>query len=372
MVIDPSQHIHALLDVALKDKKVLKLGTDLPAEGARRVVPAQGRIVAPGLIDLHVHCYDGTPSGMNPDHCSLAKGSTTVVDAGSTGYPMIGRFIKDIVDTSITRVFPLVHIGGLGIMLDMRNALDNLDWINPELTAQAAEENKPAVIGIKVHVAKTNSRRPQELEMEVLARALRAAELSHLPLMAHINDSYYPLADILQKMRKGDIFTHCFNAFPQDSPLDANGKILPVVREARERGVIFDVAAGRRHPHFSFDVTEKCLQQGFLPDTISTDLNKANALENVFDMPFMLSKFLALGMDIDKVIELATLKPASVFNYGIQIGTLRPGSEADIGIFELQEGKFEFFDGIGAKRVGHQKLENKAVVCRGEYFVNEV
>jgi dihydroorotase len=167
----------------------------------------------------------------------------------------------------------------------------------------------------------------------------------------------------LNRLRKGDIFTHCFNAFPQDDPLDANGKILPEVREARARGVIFDIAAGSAHPHFSFDVAEKCLQQDFLPDTISTDLNGDHIIGT--DMPLMISKFLALGMSLDKAVELTTIKPSRVFDFGVPIGTLKPGSEADIGIFEVQDGRFEFSDGVGVKRVGRQKLVSKAAVCRG-------
>jgi dihydroorotase len=133
---------------------------------------------------------------------------------------------------------------------------------------------------------------------------------------------------------------------------------------------MFDAAGGFRH--LSFDVVQKCLEQDFPPDTISTDLSRTLATERVYDLPTEVSKFLALGIDLDKAIECVTTKPAQVFNYGVQIGTLRPGSEADIGIFELREGNFEFRDINGVSRVGHQRLVNKAVVCRGEFFVNGV
>src|SRR4029077_11951148 len=148
----------------------------------------------------------------------------------------------------------------------------NLDWANPQLTAMAALKNKPAVVGIKVHLSQRFSTRPKDMEKEIMKRALETAEASHFPLMVHLNETYYPLRDNLDKMRKGDIFTHCFNEFPTTNPIDANGKVRPEVRDARQRGVIFDIGSGANHPHFTFDVAEKCLQQDFRPDTISSDL----------------------------------------------------------------------------------------------------
>jgi dihydroorotase len=371
-VVDPSQHLHAALDVAVKYKKILEVSPDIPESRARKVFSAKDKIVTPGLIDLHVHCFDGYSECVNADRYCLGRGVTTVMDAGTTGYLLIGRFVKDIVATSITRVYPLVHVCPIGPVTGLEHPLENLKWVNPQLTARGAEANKPAVVGIKVHLSKSYSSHPQDLEPELLKRTVEIAEIAHLPLMAHVNDTYYPLADTLKKMRKGDIFTHAFNSYPQDCPLDANGKIRPEVREARERGVIFDTAKGDPfHGHFNFTVADKCLQQDFLPDTISTDLNNRAATEWFYDLPLMVSEFLALGMDLDKAIERVTVNPAKVFNYGVQIGTLRPGSEADIGVFELQEGKFEFVGGGGEKRAGRQKLVNKATVCRGNLFVNE-
>jgi dihydroorotase len=367
-VIDPGQHLHALMDVAVNDGKIIEVSKDFPESRARQVFSAKDKIVTPGLIDIHVHCFDGVGLSINADHYCLGRGTTTVVDAGSTGYFTIGRFVKDVVSNSITRIHPLVHIGAVGAGSGLPRPMDNLAWEDPLLTAKAAEYNKPAVVGIKVHLAQNNSSRPKDLELEFVKRGLEAAEATKLPMMVHINETYYPLSDILKFLRKGDIFTHCFSGFPQDSPLDANGKILPVVREARDRGVIFDIGEGPAHRHFSFDVAEKCLQQGFLPDTISSDLSDAHYL--IGDLTTSVSKFLALGMDIDKAIELVTLRPSQVFDFGAQIGTLRPGSEADISVFELQQGKFEYVSGGGGKREGTQKLVNKAVVRRGRLFVN--
>jgi dihydroorotase len=259
----------------------------------------------------------------------------------------------------------LLDIGVLGTTVGIKDVMKNLDWVNPELTAKAANDNKPTVVGIKVRLQQSVE---GNNDMECLRRAREAAEASRLPLMVHIDEPYSPLPDILKMLGKGDVFTHFLNGHPHGI-LDANGKILPEVSEARQRGVIFDPAQGSSH--FSFDVAEKCLRQNFLPDTISTDLVSGSAFGPVYDLPTQVSKFMALGIDLDKAIELVTVKPAGIFDYGSQLGTLRPGTEADIGIFEVQQGTFEFTDSSREKRIGHQMLANKAAVRRGQLFTNE-
>jgi dihydroorotase len=364
-VIDPGQHLHGSLDVAVKDGKILSVSRDIPEDRARNVISAKDKIVTPGFIDIHVHCFDGVGSGTNADHYCLGRGVTTVVDAGSVGYPMIGAFLRYVVNASVTRIFALLDIGGLGTVVGIKDVMKNLDWVNPELTAKAANSNRPSVVGIKVRLQESIEGKN---DLECLRRAREAAEASRLPLMVHIDEPYSPLPDILKTMRKGDVFTHFLNGHPH-GVLDANGKILPEVFEARQRGVIFDPAQGSTH--FSFDVAEKCLKQNFLPDTISTDLVSGSAFGPVYDLPTQVSKFMALGMDLDKAIELVTVKPAGVFDYGSQLGMLRPGTDADIGIFEIQQGTFEFTDSDRQKRIGHQMLVNRAVVRRGQLFVNE-
>jgi dihydroorotase len=364
-VIDPGQHLHGSLDVAVKDGKILSVSRDIPEDRARNVISAKDKIVTPGFIDIHVHCFDGVGPGTNADHYCLGRGVTTVVDAGSVGYPMIGAFLRYVVNASVTRIFALLDIGGLGTVVGIKDVMKNLDWVNPELTAKAANSNRPSVVGIKVRLQESIEGKN---DLECLRRAREAAEASRLPLMVHIDEPYSPLPDILKTMRKGDVFTHFLNGHPH-GVLDANGKILPEVFEARQRGVIFDPAQGSAH--FSFDVAEKCLKQNFLPDTISTDLVSGSAFGPVYDLPTQVSKFMALGMDLDKAIELVTVKPAGVFDYGSPLGMLRPGTDADIGIFEIQQGTFEFTDSDRQKRIGHQMLVNRAVVRRGQLFVNE-
>jgi dihydroorotase len=363
-VIDPGQGLHSALDVAVKDGKILMVSRDLPEAGARNVVSAKDKIVTPGFIDIHVHCFDGISFGANADRTCLGRGVTTVVDAGSVGYPMIAGFIKYVVKTSMTRIVVLLDISALGITVGIKDTMKNLDWVNPELTAKAAQDNKPTVVGIKVRLQQTIQ---GDKDLECLKRALEAAEATHLPLMAHVDNPYSPLPDILKMLRKGDVFTHFMNGNPH-GVLDANGKILSEVLEARQRGVIMDPAEGN---HLSFDVAEKCLAQKFLPDTISTDLVNQSKFGPVYDLPTEVSKYMALGIGLEKVIEMVTANPARLFDYGLPLGTLKPGSEADIGIFEVQDGNFEFMDSAQRKRTGRQRLVNRAVVRHGEFILNE-
>lgn len=375
-VIDPGQRLHALMDVAVKDGKILEVSQNFPETRAQKVVSAKGRIVTPGFIDMHAHCFEGF-GGMNPDKYCLSRGVTTVVDAGSAGYLAIHSFIRYVAEPSVTRIFPLVNIGALGLTAgafakkssqevssEYQNAMDNPDWIYPQLTAKAVRENSGRVLGIKVRLQQNvqGSR-----DLDCLKMALQAAEAAHVPVMAHIDDPYSPLPEILKLMRKGDVYTHIYNNHAH-SILDANGQVLPEVREARQRGVVMDPAAGGSH--FSFDTAKKAMQQDFLPDTISTDLNDRRAPD--FSLLTLVSNYLALGMDLDSAIERVTTKPAQVFDYGVKIGALRAGYEADIGIFELQEGNFEFRDSSKEKLAGHQMLVNKGAVCRGRFFPNEV
>ncbi len=364
-VVDPGQNLHAALDVAVKDGKIVEVSKNIPKERALKVVSAKDRIVTPGFIDVHAHCFEGVSFGMNADRYCLGRGVTTVVDGGSAGYTTFPNFRKFIINVSATRILALVNIGAVGVAM-LPGSLMNLDWVNPQLTAKTAVDNKPVVVGIKIHMGKAITGAG---DLECLKRAVQAAEIARLPLMAHIEDSYSPLPDILKMLRKGDIYTHCLNS-RQHNILDANGKILPEALEARARGVLFDIAQGQTH--LNFDVAEKCLQQNFAPDTISTDLTTVTVERRVYDLPTTVSKVMALGIDVDKAIGMVTSNSARMFDYGAQIGTLRPGSEADISIFDLRDGKFEFEDSDGGKRTGRQMLVNKTVVRHGQVFVNEV
>jgi dihydroorotase len=362
-VVDPSANLHAALDVALKDGKIAAVGANIAPNQSRKTISAAGKLVTPGLIDLHVHVYEGaTEAGINADRYCIGRGVTTAVDAGSAGYPSIAGLRKYVINASATRLYALLDIGALGTIVGIKDTLKNLEWVNPELTAKAANANRPTVIGIKARLSRDIA---GSNDQEVLKRARQAAENTHLPMMLHIGDTDLPLREILESLRPGDIITHCFTPRP-NGIVDANGKLLAEVLEARQRGVLFDVGHGAFH--FGFDLTERCIQQGFLPDSISSDLAGRSVNGPTFDLTTTLSKFLLLGLSIDKTLELTTIKPAHAFDFGLELGTLRPGNAADISILELRDGMFEFVDATGSKRTGRQKLFATAAVRDGKLF----
>src|SRR5215470_4899222 len=204
-VVDPSQNLHAPLDVAVKDGKIAQVAPDIRADGSLNVISAKGRIVTPGLIDVHVHVFEGVgPTGVNADQYCLGRGVTTAVDAGSAGYFSIAGLRQYVIKPSATRLYAMIDIGARGTLMGLAGNYSNLDWLNPQATARAADANKPDVVAIKVRLSKEITG-PNDLE--ALKRALEAAELCQLPLMVHVGDSYSPLPQILRQLRKGDILT---------------------------------------------------------------------------------------------------------------------------------------------------------------------
>ena len=364
-VVDPGQGLHGPFDVAVKDGKIAAVAKDVPADRAMNVVNAKDRIVTPGFIDAHVHCYEGVGRCMNADHYCLGRGVTTVVDAGSAGSENITNFHKYIIRTSFTRIYAFVDIGVLGV-ISLDHPYDNPAWVNSKTVAQAIKQFRPATIGVKVRLAESIE---GDKDLDILKKAIEAAEIAQVPVMVHINGQHSPLPDLLKVLRKGDIYTHCY-AGRKNFIVDSSGKVLPAALEARDRGIFFDTAQGQGH--FSFDVAEKCIQQNLPPDSISTDLTTLAVQRRIYDLPTMVSKMMAIGVNLDEAVAMVTANPVKMFAFDANIGTLKPGHEADISIFELHEGNFDFEDTEGKKRTGRQRLVNKGVVSRGELQVNEV
>src|ERR1700719_2639225 len=220
-VVDPSANLHAALDVALKDGKIAAVGANIASKQSRKTISAAGKLVTPGLIDLHVHVYEGaTEAGINADRYCIGRGVTTAVDAGSAGYPSIAGLRKYVMNASATRLYALLDIGALGTIVGIKDTLKNLEWVNPELTAKAANANRPTVIGIKARLSRDIA---GSNDKEVLRRARQAADATHLPMMLHIGDTDLPLREILESLRPGDIITHSFTPRP-NGIVDANGK----------------------------------------------------------------------------------------------------------------------------------------------------
>jgi dihydroorotase len=365
-VVDPSQDLDTVRDVAIRDGKIARVSADIPEGQARKLVNARGKIVTPGLIDIHTHVFPYVgPYGIEADPHCLLRGVTSVIDAGTSGALTFEAFRRYDIERARTRIRALLHVVAIGMVAGSTpnmGELEDLRYCVPEMAVKTAEEHKGLIVGFKIRFSKqyTGSN-----DYDGMKRAREAADRARLPLMMHIGGSYSPLPKLLALMKKGDVVTHSFNSHPHGI-VDGSGRLLPEVLEARRRGVIFDVGHGAGS--FSFDVMEKCLKQEFLPDTISSDLYSANINGPVYDLVTTLSKFLLLGLSLHQVVERATAVSARVFDFGAQVGTLLPGAEADVSVLDLREGKFVFTDSDGKTRIGRRKIEPAATIRAGKIY----
>ena len=366
-VVDPSQRLSVVRDIGIRDGKVVALAENIPAAQASQVLDARGKIVTPGLIDVHVHVYDGVaPLGIPADPNCIAKGVTTVVDAGSAGAHTFPGFRRHVINVVDTRVFALLNISVVGqSTLSQDNPygeLLDLGYANPKLAIRTIERNRDVILGLKVRLSRNIA---GEHDLQVLKLAKEAASAVGLPLMIHIGDTHTSLPVILSELTKGDVVTHSFRG-GNGGILDDRCNVLKEVRNAMARGVHLDVGHGAGS--FSFDTAEKALKQDVVPGTISSDVHQFNVNGPVFDLATTLSKFLHLGLTLDEVIQRASTNPANLFGFPKGLGTLRVGAEADVALFSLLEGDFQFEDSLKQTRLGHQKLVPVATVKAGRIY----
>jgi dihydroorotase len=366
-VVDPSQKLSAIRDIAIAGKKISRVAENLDPADARHVLDAKGMIVTPGLIDVHVHVYDGVaPLGIPADPNCIAKGVTTVLDAGSAGAHTFPGLRKHVINVADTRVYALLNLSVVGQSTFSKDnphgELLDLRYANTKLAIKTIEQNRDAILGVKVRLSQEMA---GERDLKVLGLAKEVAAAVKLPLMVHIGNTHSALRDILEPLGKGDVITHCFHG-RENGVLDPKGRVWKDVTKAVERGVRLDVGHGAGS--FSFDVAEKALAQDLLPGTISSDVHHFNVHGPVFDLATTLSKFLHLGLKLDQVIERATTNPASTFGFPKGLGTLREGAEADVAAFKLAEGDFVFVDAHGKKRIGHRKLVPVSTVKAGRLY----
>jgi dihydroorotase len=366
-VVDPAQRLAEECDVAISGGKIARVTKNIPETEAREVLDARGKIVTPGLVDIHVHVFDGvTPLGIPADPNCVAKGVTSVVDAGSAGAHTFPGFRRFVINAADTRVYALLNISVVGQSTFSKDnpygELLDLRYANTKLAIRTIEKNRDVILGIKIRLTRNIA---GDHDLEALRLAREAADAVRLPLMVHIGGTYSPLKDILAVLTKDDVVTHCFRG-GEGGIMDGNGRVLPEVRKAVEGGVHLDVGHGVGS--FSFHIAEMALKQELLPGTISSDVHHYNVDGPVFDLATTLSKFLYLGLTLDQVIERATINPANTFAFTKGLGTLREGAEADVAVFDLAEGHFAFLDAEGERRLGHLKLIPVATVIAGRIY----
>jgi dihydroorotase len=376
-VIDPSQNVSAERDVAILGGKIARVDANIPRGQARQVFDATGKIVTPGLIDLHTHVYRyGVSFSVDPDLVGIQSGVTTVVDGGTAGAAMFPGFRKHVIDVSPTRIYALLNISTIGLLVVTNQQIGYLDpsLIDVRGTIRTILANRDRIVGIKVVLMGTRRDLPRDLATMKAAR--EAADATGVPIMMHW--SVEP--ELLALLKKGDILTHPFNpvlpetmpnAFPNvfGGPGTQADKVLPQILALKERDIWTDGQLG--NTHHTWELSEKAMKQGWVPDVLSTDVARAPD-GSPASVLIPMSQYLHLGLPLERVVACVTTNPARAINAPEKIGTLEPGATADVAVLELAKGRFEFSDTTGKTRVLTQQLLPVATVKGGIFLKGAV
>jgi len=372
-VLDPSQTLRGKRDIGIRFGKIEAVEADIPAARAVRVLNADGKLVTPGLVDLHCHVYPyGSAIGIPADELIPQQCTTTCVSAGDAGANNFAAFRRHIVAQTRTRLYAFVHIANIGLAGFPTAELYNIDFAQTDAAAKAIAENSDMVLGAKVRMSENVIAKHG---VEPLKRAIAACEQAGdgMKVMCHIGgvETRQLMSQILDLLRPGDILTHCYSGFPNIAGDFTNivqdGKLLPAALAAKQRGVIFDIGHGGGS--FDYTVAEAAIAQGTPPDTISSDIHVFSG--NTPGMPYLtwvMSKFMGLGFTLDQVVTMATINPAKVINRAPKLGTLQVGAPGDVAIMELVEGPVSFVDTRNNKRDGKAYLKPVQTVTAGVPF----
>jgi dihydroorotase len=354
-VIDPARNVDRIADVAIARGRIAALRSGIPASSAAETIDASGKLVVPGLIDIHTHAVrEIEDAGL-----CLNDGVTSLVDAGSRGSDRIDEAVE-VAKLVPNRMRLLINISRTGN--DQQNGeLRDIRKVDVVATRKSIERHRDYVVGIKVRVSDFVA---GNNDLEALKLAQSVAAPLRVPIMVHMGQSVSPLPALLAILKRGDIVTHMYSP-PPNGILDGRGRLLPAVLDARRRGVLFDVGNGL-NKHITWDVAERATKAGLWPDTISTDWVPMGQSEQIFNFSTVLSKFLMLGMPLNRVIACGTSNAARAMPAFKRLGTLAVGAPADVTVLELQEGRFDFVDNEHTTRTGLQKLVSGQVVYNGE------
>src|SRR6267378_4140390 len=346
-VLDPGRHLDRVADVAIDGGRIRAIQPNIAIADAAEALDARGKLVTPGLIDLHVHvgAADLTPATL------LRDGVTSMVDGGSAGADNIDVLVR-VSQAAPNRVRIFLNVARTGVT--GQGELMNIEAADVDAARRAMQQHRDWIVGVKVRLSESVA---GDHDLEAVRRARQVA--GPLPVMLHVGQTFSPLPKILALLNPGDIVTHIYSP-PPHSLLDEAGHVLPEVRAARMRGVRFDVGNGR-NGHITWPIVDAATRDGFWPDTIASDSTGPGRTFRVFDLPPGVSKFLMLGMPLDQAIACVTNHAAASVSAFKDLGTLRPGGPADVTVFELREGDVEFVDNVDAKRTGHRKLVTSTV-----------
>ena len=372
-VMDPSQGLAGKRDIGIRYGLIEAIEPSIAADRALRVMDAGGKLVTPGLIDLHCHTFPyGSAIGIPADELVAHQCTTTVVSAGDAGANNFAGFRRYAVPASRTRQFAFVHIAVAGLAGFPVPELFNIDYAQVEVAARAVAENADMVLGVKVRMSENVIARHG---LEPLKRAIKACEMSGVPakVMCHIGGvaDRELMSQILDLFRPGDVLTHCYSGAPNIAGLGTNivqdGKLLPAALAAKKRGIIFDIGHGGGS--FDYTIAEAAIAQGCPPDTISSDVHvfSGNSPGMPY-LPWVMSKMVGLGFTLPEVISMATAAPARVISRIPKHGTLQIGAPADLSILEIVEGPVSFVDTRENRREGKVFLRPSGTVVAGVAF----
>jgi dihydroorotase len=363
-IIDPANAFDRVADIAFANGKVVAVGANLGEARERRDV--SGLIVSPGLIDLHTHVYwGGTSLGIDAEEFCRRNGVTTAVDTGSAGPGNFAGFRQHVIEPSAVRILAYLHVSYAGIFgfgkRVMVGEAHDMRLMAPEDTVEVANANRDVIVGIKVRIGRNAGGTSGIAPLEI---ALQVADELGMPVMCHIDFPPPNYADVCDMLRAGDVLTHAFRPFP-NAPLTAQGKILPQVIEARERGVLFDIGHGMGS--FAFKTGRAMLANGFAPDTISSDVHALSIEGPAFDQTTTMSKFLCIGMPLNEVIRSSTINAAMAMRRP-ELGHLGVGAVGDVTLLDIEHGRFDYVDATEEHLVGEQRIVSKGVVIAGRWW----
>ncbi len=359
-VIDPAAGPPITADVAVANGRIAAVGPALTG-GAREVVDARGAYVVPGLVDFHVHVYWGaTVWGLEADKIGAAGGTTSFLDTGSAGAITLPGLRRYVIEPSRTRIRALVHVCTAGLVTNLGELLDPR-YVDVEGTVRAIETSRGAAVGVKIRYSDTTVGEGDQARA-ALAAAVEAAERSGTWLMVHVGLTPEPIADVLARLRPGDVLTHCYTPL-NGGPVDTHAlELSPAAVEARAGGVLFDIGHGKSS--FGWDTARAALDAGFPPDFISSDLHRGCVHGPAYDLPTVMTKFWRLGMALPDIVERCTIAPAR--KLGLDAGTLRVGAEADIAVLAVEEGPVTLEDCLGEELAWDRRLRATHTYRRGE------